>query len=369
MNEMTLRRIVLPDGSEATISLVPLAWWDENNASGFVAPAMCAPDPNQPRRHIRKEALDELIGSIRVSGVREPVILTPRHLAPWVELAPEHESAYFVIVSGHRRWTGATRSKLEAVPFCVRTYGSAAEHYMDASLLNSNREDLTPLEEGYEALSLRERGFTMEALSSHFGKSVPYLYSRMNLTRLAPDIQVLLDPEVNERKRLPVTIGGELGGVKVPTVGELDEILERLGPACYSKDGNKICFESLDDDGRRFELQRMLLRAIQREQMSASRAIILIKDQAQRLSAQQAAPGKKSERLQPARRRKMLRRFVGEVNGSSVHDWRPADYREAFETAPDEEIDSLLAELRIAEENIGSIATLVERARAARPER
>jgi ParB/RepB/Spo0J family partition protein len=360
-----VRRVSLPDGEIVTVHDSPVPWWVHQDGTGYVHPKMCAPDPNQPRRHISQERLAELYESILSTGVREPITITPRHLAPWVEVTPEFEDAYFVIVSGHRRWGGASRANFSAMPVRIRIYASAATYYLDASLLNSNREDLSALEEAFETVSLRARGLSLEAIAKHFGKSVQSLYNRMHLTKLAPDIQDLLNPSIQERKRLAVTIATELGAIKVPAVEDLDAILEKLGPDAHPEDGFDILFEELDEDSRRFELQRMFLRVIEHGHMNAFRAINLIKAHTQDLVAHTAGE-KKAQRFQPARRRKIVTRYLSEVTQSSLYDWRPADFHEAFDSATDEELDIVIASFTQAEENLAALRNRIERIKSSR---
>ncbi|MES2225276.1 MAG: ParB N-terminal domain-containing protein [Patescibacteria group bacterium] len=361
MTETSLREATLPDGRVVHISNVPCEWWSQQDGAGFAHPSVCAPDPDQPRRHIDEADLAELQESVGASGVRESITVTPRHLAPWVKLAPEFDGAFFAIVSGHRRWTSASRAEIEAIPIHVRIYATEADHRLDASLLNSGHKDLSPLEQGYEVVGLREQGLTMEVIAKHRGKSVPHLYSRMSLTRLAPDIQELLKPEINEKKRLAITIAAELGAVKIPTVGELDELLDQLGPFAHPADGVDVLFEALDDDGRRFELQRMLLRVIQHNHWGALRAINLIKDRAQQLSARVGSANDKTERFQPARRRKLVDTFLSEISASPLHDWRPADFHQAYDTATDAELEELLERFVLASQDLEGLKAWIQK--------
>lgn len=362
MTDSALDKAVLPDGSTVEVSAVPLPWWTTQHGSGFVSPTLCAPDPHQPRKHISEESAIEMCESVTASGVREPITVTPRHLAPWVTIDPQHEHAYFVIVSGHRRWTGATRAELEAIPVRVRIYASAQEHRLEASILNKDRENLTPLEEGFEIIDLREVGWTMKEICAHFGGvSEPHLYTRMNLTRLAPDIQAQLDPKLSEKRRLPVGMAGDLGSINVPTVEELDEILEALGPEAHPEDGFDVLFEELDEDGRRFELQRMFLRVIQKKHLKAARATNLIKDHALRLNAKKEAPGKKAQRFQPARRRKIVDSLLTEIIGSVLSDWRPTDFHDAYDTASSEELSDVLKRFCDARASLDGIETRIRK--------
>ena len=95
--------VTLPDESVVEVSERSLKWWTEPNGSGFVSTKMLAPDPKQPRRYINPERLAELYGSIKSRGVREIITVTPLKHAPWTTVDSEHASAFFLIVSGHRR--------------------------------------------------------------------------------------------------------------------------------------------------------------------------------------------------------------------------------------------------------------------------
>jgi ParB family chromosome partitioning protein len=69
-----------------------------------------APDPDQPRRSITPEDLAPLVLSIRAQGVIHPVLVS-RHpvRAVWKETP-------YMLVSGERRWTAASRAGLQQIP-------------------------------------------------------------------------------------------------------------------------------------------------------------------------------------------------------------------------------------------------------------
>ena len=80
---------------------------------------------------------------------------------------------------------------------------------------------MTEIEEGYMYARLRALGWTIARLHQNFGAAPGEITSRINLTRLHPDIKELLDPKLQRKQRLQVTIGGVLGGVKAPKLEEL----------------------------------------------------------------------------------------------------------------------------------------------------
>lgn len=357
------RRVSLPGGERVEISNIECPWWSTPHSDGFVSPGQCTPDPDQPRRHMTATGLASLRKSVKRSGVREPLTVTPRHLAPWVKLPAESANAYFVIVSGQRRWISAVRAELRAIPIRVRIYESAKDHYLDASLLNSNREDLAPLEWGADILRLQDVGWSMPELSGHYGKSLPYLHMRVHLTRLAPDIQKRLDPKLQDKKRLHIVVGGALGLLSSPTAEELEEVLAAFGDDARPEDGSEVLFSELDEDGRRFELQRMYLRVILKRHLSASQARSFVRKNTRLLRIGQSLRSKRSSKLSPARRRTILNAYLDRVGESAVNDWRPAHFREMLDGMPDDEVELLLERFRLARQNFDGLEALVQESR------
>lgn len=348
MHMSVIESATLPDGTVVQVSAVPEAWWKTSEAGGFINPKLLAPDPEQPRRHINAESLQELHESIANRGVREAITATPRQLAPWIKVAPEHEECFFVIVSGHRRWNGACLANLPAVPIKVRVYENEAEYHLDASLLNAHREPLTPLEEGYELARLRGEGWKLERLRTFFGGSLPGLYMRINLTRLDPSIQALLDPSLPEKKRLSTSLGGALGAVKPPTQEELEDLLVGYSDIIRGKEISLDDIECLDEEGRRLGLQRLLFCVITERKLNSARAVEFVKEQTLRHHARQGASGRKPQRYQPKRRKDILLNLVQEITGSVIIDWSPAEFRRVFDLASREEVEEIIAKIEEA---------------------
>ena len=65
------------------------------------------PNPYQPRRPFDKEAMQELVVSIRQHGVLQPIVVRPS------------ESGY-ELIAGERRWRAATTANLTTIPAVVR---------------------------------------------------------------------------------------------------------------------------------------------------------------------------------------------------------------------------------------------------------
>ncbi len=370
-NELTT--VELPDGEKVKISNTPLAWWTEQNASGYVSPAILAPDPKNPRQYISKARVDELHESIRARGVRQQLVITPCSLAPWVKLPPKYAHCFFLVVSGHTRQQGALLAHVGAVPVKVSIYRNEKDHRMDASLLNKGQADLTALEEGYEIAELQRLGWKVSEIAESFGMAESLLYLRRNLTQLSPELQTLLDPELARDKRLPATIGGHLGGIKPPLPGELEELMIHFSD--FIPDGKLIGArqgEELTPTQRCHALQKLLLQVIKTRKLSSTQAIEFIRDRTIRLTAAVGTAAVKTERYQPKRRKDIIDSMLKGVMGSLVVDWPPQEIRRIFELAPREEVEEYVKRFTEAGEFLAGIVKLFSKLasekRPSRPE-
>ncbi len=131
------------------------------------------PNPLQPRGMIRKEALDDLVSSIRSYGILEPLVVA-------------HTPAGYQIIAGERRWRAAQLAGLQEVPVIVRETSPKGMLEM-AIIENVQRVDLSPIERAQAFMQLvRDFSFTYEQIASRIGKSNAYVSNTMNLLRL-PD--------------------------------------------------------------------------------------------------------------------------------------------------------------------------------------
>ncbi len=356
------RMIALPDGDTVEISLKPIEQWMQKNASFYVDPHMIAPDPKNPRRDMNELRLKELYESIKARGVRQELTVTPLQFAPWVEVDPQYRDCFFSAVSGHRRRAGALLGDIKAVPVKVKIYPSEKEHRLDMSLLNKGQDDLTDLEEGYEMVDLQKLGWKIEQLSTFFGYSVPHLYTRMNLTKLHPDLQKLLDESLPREKRLTTTVGGTLGGVKPPDQDELDDLFESFDEIIVPAEvigERKI--SSLEGEEPRFALQKLLFLVIKKRGLPTDRAVEFIRDRTLSLKAHNGASGKKTERYQPQRRKDIILNLVREVEASVVVDWKPEELNRIFELSSYEEVEEYIKRMDKGRQVFDGIITALER--------
>lgn len=134
------------------------------------------PNPNQPRRFLDPQALDELTESVRERGVLQPIIV-------------KRDGAGYMIMAGERRFRAGLRAGLTALPAIVRD----DDPNEIALIENLQREDLTALEEaeGLGAMVARY-GYTHQALAQLLHKSRPYVSNMLVLTRLPAEVKAEL---------------------------------------------------------------------------------------------------------------------------------------------------------------------------------
>jgi len=133
------------------------------------------PDPNQPRKYMDSQALEELVASIKTHGIIQPILF--RVVA---------DDPYLIIVAGERRYKAAQQAGLLVLPG-IYVEGNPSEIALVENLL---RQDLTPIEEA-EALDrlLKEQSYTHEQLAGIIGKARNTLTEILSLNRLPLEIR------------------------------------------------------------------------------------------------------------------------------------------------------------------------------------
>ena len=124
-------------------------------------------NPRQPRQHFDEAALNALAGSIRVSGVMQPVVVRPATVAAGIA-----RGVKFELIAGERRWRAAQIAGLTNIPAVVRDVDdrTAAEFSL---VENVQREDLNPL----------ERAEAFARLASEFHLTQSEIAERVGLDR------------------------------------------------------------------------------------------------------------------------------------------------------------------------------------------
>ena len=132
-------------------------------------------DPNQPRKSIDQQALEDLAASVKQRGILQP---------PLFRVDPE--SPYLIIVAGERRYRAAQMAGLLTLS-CMCAEGNATEI---ALVENLQRQDITCIEEA-EALKrlMDEEEYTQDQLAGVIGKPRATITETLSLTNLPEAIR------------------------------------------------------------------------------------------------------------------------------------------------------------------------------------
>src|SRR5437667_5925539 len=141
--------------------------------------ASIMPSALQPRKDFGREALQELIDSIRQHGIIQPLIV-------------REAGTLFELIAGERRWGAAQEVGLASVPAMIRTANDL--EVLELSLIeNLQRADLNPIEEaqGYARLA-NEFGMRQEDIALKVARSRAAVANALRLLDLHPQVQVWL---------------------------------------------------------------------------------------------------------------------------------------------------------------------------------
>lgn len=137
-------------------------------------------NPYQPRKDFAPEALQELVESIKVHGIIQPV--TVRRLS----------RNQYQLISGERRFQAARRAGLKTIPAYIRSADD--QQMLEMALVeNIQRENLNPIEIAlsYQRL-LTECNLKQEQLGDRVGKNRSTVTNYLRLLKLPPAIQIAL---------------------------------------------------------------------------------------------------------------------------------------------------------------------------------
>ena len=161
------------DGEGAQLVAVPGARLADLPVDAIV------PNAQQPRSEFDRDALDELVASIREVGVLQPVVVRPI----------AGQDGRYELVMGERRLRATKEVGLATIPAIVKDTADDAM-LRDALLENLHRSELNPLEEAsaYQQL-LADFGITQEELAGRIGRSRPQISNTLRLLRLPAAVQ------------------------------------------------------------------------------------------------------------------------------------------------------------------------------------
>lgn len=150
------------------------------------------PNPDQPRKTIDTDELNELAESIKEKGVLQPILLTP------------HNGNY-MIIAGERRFLAAKKAQLTKIPAIIKSF-SEEEMLEIAVIENIQRKDLNPIEEAIAISQIIEKGsYTHEDIAKRLGKSRVYVTNVTRLLRLPMSIKTkLLEGKLTRGHAMPL---------------------------------------------------------------------------------------------------------------------------------------------------------------------
>jgi ParB/RepB/Spo0J family partition protein len=173
------------------------------------------PSLTNPRQNFSGDSFNDLVESIRQHGVLQPVLVrsllvTPEHVDRAEAISPlqflDAGEDGFEIVCGERRFRAALQAGLQSIPAVVRELSDSEAREIQI-VENLQRQDVSALEEaeGFRQLlesmqaELPEAGQKelVQTIAQKIGKSVRYVYARMQLTGLiAPVKQALAEGKI-----------------------------------------------------------------------------------------------------------------------------------------------------------------------------
>ena len=141
----------------------------------FLPPTVIRPNPNQPRKVFREEALAELADSIRRHGILQP--LSVRRIRGSYEL-----------IAGERRLRAGISAGLTEIP-CIVMQMDEKESGMTALVENLQRQDLDFIEEA-RGISrvMEEYAMSQEQTAQLLGKSQSSVANKLRLLRHSPPV-------------------------------------------------------------------------------------------------------------------------------------------------------------------------------------
>jgi ParB family chromosome partitioning protein len=181
-----MAKSVLGKGLGALISAAPALERHEPPAGEQVHQVPLAkiiPSPLQPRKEFEREALQELIDSIRQHGIIQPLIVR--------QVDGRNE-----LIAGERRWRAAQEVGLTQAPVIFREANDL--EVLELSLIeNLQRADLNPIEEALAYARLAgEFGLRQEDIAQKVGRSRAAVANSLRLLDLSQQVQTWVTQEL-----------------------------------------------------------------------------------------------------------------------------------------------------------------------------
>ena len=153
----------------------------------FLPEGSIRPNPAQPRKIFKPEALDELADSIRRHGILQP-------------LSVRRSGNFYELIAGERRLRAARIAGITDIP-CIVMRMDDRESGMAAMVENLQRQDLDFIEEAQGiARLLREWNMSQEQVARLLGKSQSAVANKLRILKHSePVLHAIREAELTER--------------------------------------------------------------------------------------------------------------------------------------------------------------------------
>jgi ParB family transcriptional regulator, chromosome partitioning protein len=146
------------------------------------------PNPQQPRREFKEEALRELAGSIREVGLLQPIVVSK--IEKEIETGTSVE---YQLIAGERRLMASKLLGLERIPAIIKQVNLERERLELALVENIQRENLNPIEEARAYARFQDEfGMTQRELATRIGKSREVVANTLRLLNLPTEVQTAI---------------------------------------------------------------------------------------------------------------------------------------------------------------------------------
>ncbi len=140
------------------------------------------PNPLQPRRRFREEALEGLAASLKEHGVVQPVIVRP-------------SGTGYELLVGERRWRAAQMAGIRSIPAVIRE-AEPSECLEIALVENLHRDDLNGIEEASAYRQLMEEfALSQDDVAQKVGKNRSTVANALRLLQLPVEVQAAVVAE------------------------------------------------------------------------------------------------------------------------------------------------------------------------------
>jgi len=160
----------------------------------MVAVAQIRPSPFQPRKVFEREALEELVASIREHGVLAPVMV-------------RKTDEGYELIAGERRWRASQEAGLKQIPVVLNQVSD--REALELGLIeNLQREDLNVIEEaeGYQALA-DHFNLTQDEIAKRVSKGRASVANSLRLLSLPKEIKKFISEGLVSAGHAKVLLG------------------------------------------------------------------------------------------------------------------------------------------------------------------